>query len=275
MHDIKSVLNKAIGAIPRLDAEVLLAETLAKPRSFLRAHDEFILNHEQYATFTAQCLRRANGEPLAYILGHKEFWSLDFEVTSATLIPRPETEHIVEWVLTHFKAQRHLKVADLGTGSGAIALALAHSRPEWSIVATDISQAALTIASKNAQKMKIDNISFFCGDWCTALPFNDFDVIVSNPPYVAVHEWQTYADGLRYEPQHALLAGEDGLEAIKSICKTVKNYLKPNGYVMVEHGFLQGMAVRNLFTAAGINAVETVQDHSGHERITFGQYVVA
>lgn len=256
---------------PQLEAEILLAAVLQKPRTFLLTWPEQVLTAEQQQLFFSFLERRAQREPIAYILGQKEFWSLDLIVTRDTLIPRPETELLVELVLDLFPTQEKRQIADLGTGSGAIALAIAHERPDWHIFATDTSENALQIASKNAHQLGKKNVSFHQGNWCTALPSSGLDAIVSNPPYIAATEWERYAAQLEFEPHHALVAGDDGLDAIREICQTATLYLKPGGYLLVEHGFAQGEAVRELFVATGYKNVDSVRDLAGLERITQGQ----
>lgn len=263
----------AITDQPLLDAEVLLAHALKKPRSFLHAWPEQKLTDEQQQLFVEYVRRRCDQEPIAYITAVREFWSLELLVTPDTLIPRPETELLVEYVLKNFDASKPLKVADLGTGSGAIALALAKERSGWRIYAADISENALQIARKNAQRLELTHISFYQGSWCTALPCKDFDVIVSNPPYIAETEWQDYSSGLKFEPLHALVSGKDGLEAIRVISQTTKACLKPGGYVIVEHGFLQGRAVRTIFADEGYSEIHSLRDLAGQERITVSRYI--
>jgi release factor glutamine methyltransferase len=256
---------------PALEAEVLLAYVLNKPRCYLYAWPEVTLSKEQSKEF-ANCLqRRYLKEPVAYITGRREFWSLDLFVTPDTLIPRPETELLIENVFELY-CDSHLKMADLGTGSGAIGLALAHEKPDWQIFATDISESALQTARNNAQQLALKNISFYQGNWCTALPCGGFDAIISNPPYIGELEWEIYADGLKYEPRDALVSGCDGLDSIRTISHSAKHYLKPAGYVLVEHGFLQGAAVRKIFAASGYSQIHSVRDLSGQERVTIGQY---
>lgn len=258
---------------PLLEAEILLAHVLDTTRSYLHIWCETKLNQDQCKEFAACLLRRRNKEPIAYITGSREFWSLNFFVTPDTLIPRPETELLVESVLDTFKhSTTAIKVADLGTGCGAIALAMAHERPDWQIYATDVSESALQIARKNARRLALQNISFHQGNWCTALPCDGFDVIVSNPPYIGEMEWEAYAEGLEFEPRDALISGLDGLDSIRTICHSAKSCLKPAGYVFVEHGFLQGAAVRKIFAAAGYSQIHSVRDLSGQERVTVGQY---
>lgn len=256
---------------PDLEAEILLGAVLEKPRSYLHAWSESSLSASQQSIFTTFIQRRLNKEPIAYITGSREFWSLPLLVTSDTLIPRPETELLVETALSLCQAKTdNVSVADLGTGSGAIALALANEKPAWEVVATDASEAALKIAKNNAQRLGITNINFLQGNWCAALS-SLFDLIVSNPPYIAECEWEAYETGLAYEPRAALVSGIDGLDAIRQISRSAKQYLKPGGYVLVEHGFLQGGAVRGIFEEDGYNEVRTLLDLSGHERITLGR----
>jgi release factor glutamine methyltransferase len=254
---------------PMLEAEILLAHTLNQARSYLRAWPEKTVSPAELQQFTLYLNRRCQHEPIAYITGHREFWSHDLLVTPDTLIPRPETEQLVEAVLTLTKPQ--LKIADLGTGSGAIAIALASERPDWQILATDVSEKSLSVASQNAQRLRLNNISFYLGSWCTALPCYDLDVIVSNPPYIAETEWEAYAQGLGFEPRTALVAGPDGLDAIRLIIQTAKYYLKPGGCFFLEHGFSQGKAVREQLVAAGYQQVRTLFDLEGHERIAVSQ----
>jgi release factor glutamine methyltransferase len=259
---------------PSLEAEILLGHVLQQPRSYLHSWSERILDEDLNRQYTECLARRCNREPIAYITGMREFWSLDLFVTRDTLIPRPETELLVESVLELYSdANLSIKVADLGTGSGAIGLALAHERPTWHIIATDVSQKALQIARKNVQRLELNNVYFYQGNWCSALPCSDFEVIVSNPPYIGEAEWENYREELEFEPRSALVSNLDGLEAICTISQSAKYYLKSGGHVLVEHGFLQGAAVRKIFAAAGYSQIHSVRDLSGRERVTTGQYL--
>lgn len=259
---------------PMLEAEILLAHAINQSRSYLHAWPENTLSDDQVKRFTECVQRRCTHEPIAYITGHREFWSLDFLVTKDTLIPRPETELLVESVLALYSEESvQIKVADLGTGSGAIALTLAHERPTWQIYATDASENALQVASKNAQRLALENIYFCQGNWCTALPSDSFDVIVSNPPYISEVEWEMVAEGLHFEPRMALVSSSDGLDAIQILSHSAKLFLKPTGYILIEHGFLQGAAVRKLFAAAGYSHIHTIRDLARQERVTIGQYL--
>lgn len=272
LHDAKvQLLSVTLEA--SLEAEILLAHVLNQPRSFLHTWPESILTNAQAKQLAGFMERRLNKEPIAYIVGHHEFWSLDLLVTPETLIPRPETELLVESVLSKLGDQTSdIKIADLGTGSGAIGLALASERPLWKIFATDISAKTLTIARENAKRLALQNISFYQGHWCSALPCRDFNVIVSNPPYIAEAEWHGYSTHLAFEPRHALLSGRDGLDAIQEITQLSRNYLRLSGYLLIEHGFLQGLAVRELFAKAGFSDICTLRDLSNQERVTLGCY---
>jgi release factor glutamine methyltransferase len=256
---------------PLLEAEILLQYVLGVSRSHLRAWPEQAVTIEQARLFQSYVARRLQKEPIPYITGQHEFWSLPLAVTTATLIPRPETELLVEKVLTLFPdKQSAIRLADLGTGSGAIALALASERSNWGICAVDVSQSALQIASENAQTLGLKNISFYLGSWCTALPDLAFNVIVSNPPYIAETEWADYAAGLQFEPRSALVAGADGLDDIRTIISDAKRYLLPGGYLLIEHGYQQAKAVQAIFLASGYQQVDSMADLAGHWRVTMG-----
>lgn len=255
-----------------LDAEILLAHVLSCERSYLRAHAAEELAESQAQQFAALIARRLQREPVAYITGHKEFWSLDLRVNRGTLIPRPETELIIETVLELFpEKDQHIRAADLGTGSGAIALALASERPNWEIFAIDNSDIALQTASDNAQRLGFKHISFCLGSWFTALPSEQLDLVVSNPPYLSEGEWPIYAADLAFEPRTALLSPEDGLRDVREICESASRYIRPGGYIILEHGFQQGLPVRELLISAGCCQVRTIPDLSGRERVTVGR----
>jgi len=257
---------------PSLEAELLLAYTLNQSRDFLYAWPEQSLTAEQQSQYAHYVQRRCHREPIAYLTGCKEFWSLDLKVTRETLIPRPETEGLVAAVLElTSELPPHAKVADLGTGSGAIALALAHERPDWQIYACDNNENTLCTAKHNAQRLGLNAIFFMQGEWCQALPCNDFDVIVSNPPYLAETEWEEYAHELQFEPRAALVSGRDGLQAIRDISVSTTHYLRPGGYLLLEHGFRQGPAVRDCLTMQGYKSIHSLRDLAGHERITQGR----
>lgn len=261
-----------ISDTPRLDAETLLAAALDRPRSYLFTWPERVPEPEPFARFAAWLNRRQTGEPVAYILGRREFWSLELEVTPDTLIPRPETELLVERALEHLPADRPVTVADLGTGSGAIALALARERPQARIVATDRSPAALTVARRNAQRLNISNVEFRAGDWCEPLADERFDLIASNPPYVATTDPHWQSGALRFEPSSALLAGDDGLAALRLIILQAPAYLKTGGWLVLEHGYDQGEVVSALLRERGLVAVSDHEDASDISRISCGRW---
>lgn len=251
-------------ATASLDAELLLAATLNKSCSYLLAFPEYILTATEENNFKSMIGQRRKKMPIAYLLGHKEFWSLDYTVTPDTLIPRPETELLVELVLQKLPGDQR-KIADLGTGSGAIAIAVAHERPHWIVHATDVSEAALEIAKLNATCLQQAHINFFLGRWCEALPHADYDAIISNPPYLKTEE---YGEDLRFEPSLALVADDTGLLAIEMIVKTARDYLRSSGYLMIEHGCNQAAAVRRLFEQYGYQQIEHFRDLAGLERVT-------
>lgn len=253
----------------QLDAEILLTFVLKVSRASLYAWPQKLLTELQSQTFQELISRRARGEPIAYLVGKKEFWSLDFTVTPDVLIPRPETELLVEKVLA--KKEVSL-IADLGTGSGAIAIAIAHEKPTWKIFATDQSEKALNIAKMNANNNNIQNIHFCLGNWCLALPKVLFDVIVSNPPYIAENDTHLQLGSLKYEPTQALISGKDGLNAIRNIIQNASSYLKPGGLLVLEHGFDQAKKVRELLSEAGYHSIFSETDLAGIERITGGVY---
>jgi release factor glutamine methyltransferase len=264
-----SDLLAAVSTISRLDAEVLLAHALDKPRSYLYTWPEQTPDSSQVQRFTALIGRRLSGEPIAYILGRREFWSLELVITPATLIPRPETELLVELALARIPPNSRMRIADLGAGSGAIALAIARERPEVGIIATDSSADAVAIACLNARRLGSRNVVFRQGDWCDALKGERLGLIVSNPPYVAAND--PYLKELRFEPAMALVAGDDGLEAIRSIVAQAMNYLQPGGWLLLEHGCEQGKPVETLLQAHGFTEVKNYHDAAGKDRVACGR----
>lgn len=256
---------------PRLDSEVLLAHACGRDRSWLRAWPEHVLDESTRTRFAEFIARRASGEPIAYITGRREFWSLELEVTSATLIPRTETELLVEQALARIPRNAKWQIADLGTGSGAIALAIAHERPRCSLIATDISQEALDVAQGNAHRLGIHNIEFRLGDWCSALGVETFDMIVSNPPYIAADDVHLQQGDLPFEPETALTPGRDGLKSLRIIAQHARHHLRPDAWLLLEHGYDQRDAVADLLKHAEYREVTGYNDLSGQARITAGQ----
>jgi release factor glutamine methyltransferase len=269
---IRGLLQEGAGLIngdtPRLDAEVLLACVLDRPRSHLLAWPERVPAPGELARYRELVVRRAAGEPVAHLVGQREFWSLPVAVTAETLIPRPETETLVACALDIVPADQHLQIADLGTGSGAIALALAHERPGSQILATDLSIKALEVAAANARRLGLDNIEFVAGDWCDALAGRHFDVIVSNPPYIPVADRHLEQGDVRFEPRAALVAGTDGLHDLTRIIECAYPHLLSDGWLILEHGFDQGNRVQALLQEHDYHDIVRHRDTAGHERVT-------
>lgn len=277
MTTIKTALHDATARLTvhesaALDAEVLLAHVLGRDRSHLRAWPEKALTAEQSKAFEALVARRAAGEPVAHLTGLREFWSLALTVTPDTLIPRPETELLVELALERLPADHALRVADLGTGSGAIALAIASERAACHITATDRSAAALAVARENAASLGLHNVAFADGDWCAALGDARFDLIVSNPPYVRTDDPHLTRGDVRFEPIAALDAGTDGLDDLRAIVACAAMYLNNGAWLLLEHGWDQGEAVRTLLERAGYADVQTYSDAGGRDRVSGGRW---
>lgn len=267
--------------LPRLEAQMLLSHVLGKPRVWLIAHDDQALTDEEFEAFQGLCQRRMAGEPIAYLVGEREFMGLAFHVTPAVLIPRPETELLVETALKALAGRHAPHVLDLGTGSGAIAVALAHARPDAQVWATDISAEALEIARRNAARHDVE-VGFLSGTWfepfAHAVVEDDpesscrFDAIVSNPPYIPMSDAHLTEGDLRFEPKSALTDNADGLSAYRVLTGEALKFLVPGGCLCVEHGFDQGPAVFDLFEAAGFVDIKTIRDLAGHPRVTAGFY---
>lgn len=251
---------------------MLLAHVLGHSRAWLYAWPEFKPDAEPARVFERLVEARRRGEPIAYLTGRRAFWSLDLDVTPAVLIPRPETELLVELALACMPQDAACSVADLGTGSGAIALALARERPLTSVLATDASTAALEIARANAQRLHIANVAFVQGNWCEALDNARFDLIVSNPPYIEAGDPHLGEGDLRHEPPSALASGSDGLDAIRHICAQARAHLHPRGWLLLEHGWNQAARVRALLDAENFfDTAYSTRDAAGHERVTVAQ----
>jgi release factor glutamine methyltransferase len=258
---------------PRLDAEVLLAHALRRERSHLHAHADAQLETEPAREFARLVAARMRGEPIAYLTGKREFWSLELQVTPDTLIPRPETELLVERVLTLIPTDAAVEILDLGTGSGAIALAIARERPRSRVTALDLSTKALQVARANAAAAGIANVEFLQGAWFAPAAGRCFQVIVSNPPYVSDTDPHLGMGDLRFEPKAALAAGPDGLRDLREIIAGAPAHLYRGGVLLLEHGLDQGEAVRALLRARGFSQVSTHRDLSGHERASSGYWV--
>ncbi len=255
----------------RLDAELLLAHVLNQPRGYLFTWPERLLSDAEATTFRRLVNQRRDGVPVAYLIGQREFWHLTLKVTEATLIPRPDTELLVELALDLQPSQAAIKVADLGTGSGAIALALASERPHWYVVAIDKSSAALTVARENAINNGIPNTTFLKGLWCDSLAAGSMSMIVSNPPYIASADPHLMEGDVRFEPISALASGADGLNDIRQIARQALPCLVSGGWLLLEHGHDQGAAVRNILTCAGFTEIRTETDLANHDRVTLAQ----
>ena len=252
---------------PDLDAELLLVHVLGTGRARLRSHPEDVATEAQCQRYLALIERRATGEPLAYVVGTKDFWSLRLTVTPAVLVPRPETELLVERALA-LRAEEFGRVADLGTGSGAIALALAHERPGWQITATDVSDEALAIARANSESLDLQRVRFLKGSWYEPLVGRTFDLIVSNPPYVAADDPAMLDAALLHEPRGALTPGADSMASLRAIIAGAPDYLERDGWLLLEHGADQAAAVARELVARGLRHVRSHRDLAGHERMT-------
>ncbi|GMQ74815.1 MAG: peptide chain release factor N(5)-glutamine methyltransferase [Gammaproteobacteria bacterium] len=276
MHTSGELLASALAALgsepssARLDAEVLLAHTLDKPRARLRGWPDDPVAANQAARYRELIARRAGGEPVAYLTGMREFWSLSLEVTPETLIPRPETERLVEVALASLADGQSLLVADLGTGSGAVAAAIASERPACHVIATDVCPRALAVATRNMARLALDNVTLRRGNWCDALRGERYALIVANPPYVASGDTHLTRGDVLFEPRLALSAGDDGLNAIRDITESAAAHLLPGAALILEHGHDQGPAVRGLFRRHDYKKVRGYQDLAGNDRLVVG-----
>lgn len=252
----------------RLDCEILLCNILKQPHYFLYAHSDVVVEQRDIVDFNSLISKRANGFPVAYLIGEKEFWSLRLQVNQHTLIPRPETELLVEQALALIENINNCKILDLGTGSGAIALAIARERPDCSVTATDISLPTLAMAQQNAGLLGIRNVQFIHSDWYASLTSQSFDLIVSNPPYVESGDSGFINGDIRYEPRVALDGGSFGLDAFRRIVPGSNMYLKSGGKLLFEHGHAQGELIRELLHANRFIEILTRQDYAGLDRIT-------
>lgn len=275
-QEIRQLLAAAARVLPgvegRHEAELLLLHVLGRERGWLFAHATDLLDPATAEAFSALLQRRIAGEPVAYLLGRRGFWTLDLAVSPATLIPRPETERLVELALERLPEGVPLRIADLGTGSGAIALALASERPLAQIVATDMSGDAIAVAAGNARQHGLTNVAFRQGSWHAPLAGERFDLIASNPPYIASDDPHLAQGDLRFEPATALASGHDGLDDIRLIIAGAPAHLQPGGWLLMEHGWDQGEAIRALLEGAGFIEVETAQDLEQRDRVSLGRW---
>jgi release factor glutamine methyltransferase len=269
---VDGLLRQACARIEAVDAQWLLAHVLARTPAWLYAHGDAAVDAAAVARYDALVVRRAAGEPVAYLTGTRGFWTFELTVTADTLIPRAETEVLVELALARLPGDRDLRVADLGTGSGAIAIALARERPRARVLATDASGAALAVARGNAQRLAVANLQFKSGDWCAALGEARFDLIASNPPYIEAADPHLQQGDLRHEPIAALASGDDGLDAIRRIVADTPSHLLPGGWLLLEHGWTQATAVRALLQQAGFEAVDTHRDLESRDRVSVGRW---
>lgn len=275
--DFQRWLREAVSELsesesPKRDAEILLEHVTGKSRTYLLAFGETLLTAQQEAQLAALLARRKTGEPVAHLVGEREFWSLPLYVSAATLIPRPDTECLVEQALARLPTAA-CSILDLGTGTGAIALALATERPDCTVTAVDVMPDAVTLAQRNVERLGLGNVTVLQSSWFTALENRLFALIVSNPPYIDEHDPHLAQGDVRFEPLTALVAANEGLADLDHIVTTSRQHLLPGGWLLVEHGWTQGNAVRALFSNAGYRAVATCRDYGGNERLTLGQWV--
>ncbi|NTX70737.1 peptide chain release factor N(5)-glutamine methyltransferase [Lelliottia amnigena] len=273
--DFQHWLRVAIGELsesesPRRDAEILLEHVTGKARTFILAFGETALTADQHAQLSALLSRRKAGEPVAHLTGEREFWSLPLYVSAATLIPRPDTECLVEHALARLPATA-CRILDLGTGTGAIALALASERPDCQITAVDVMPDAVALALRNVARLGFNNVKIQQSSWFDALVGQQFDMIVSNPPYIDECDPHLSQGDVRFEPLTALVAAEEGLADIAHIVTVSRQYLTAGGWLLIEHGWTQAEAVHALFTQAGYERVDTCQDYGGNDRLTLGK----
>ncbi|QZN97590.1 peptide chain release factor N(5)-glutamine methyltransferase [Symbiopectobacterium purcellii] len=260
---------------PKRDAEILLEHVTGKGRTFLLAFGETRLDDAQLQRLSALLTRRINGEPVAYLTGEREFWSLPLAVSSATLIPRPDTECLVEQALQCMAQFTVPTVLDLGTGTGAIALALASERPDCRVTGVDVQPDAVALAQRNATTLQLSNVQFLHGSWFEPVAPASFSLIVSNPPYIDAEDTHLREGDVRFEPLSALVAAEGGLADLRWIIQQAPQHLKNTGWLLLEHGWQQGEAVRQLLSQRGFEQVATCRDYGGNERVTLGQWLAA
>lgn len=258
---------------PKIDAEILLKKVVKKSRSQLLAFEDTVLQRIQIIQLNSLIRRRQQGEPVAYLTGEKEFWSLNFRVSKGVFIPRSDTERLIELILDLFPVFSCIKVLDLGTGVGTIALSIASERPYWNILGIDREKIALILAHKNQSLFKFKNVQFFYGNWFAHLKGQKFDLIVSNPPYIKSDDTCWLINDMNFEPKSALLSKNSGLKDLTKILKNSIHHLYPNGWLFLEHGWNQGYYIRSLFAKYKFCHIQTIFDYNNQERITYGQWV--
>ncbi|NHB90992.1 peptide chain release factor N(5)-glutamine methyltransferase [Photorhabdus cinerea] len=267
----QATIQLAASDSPKRDAEILLGVVTRHARTYILAFGETQISPEQFSQLEALLARRVKGEPIAYITGEREFWSLPLNVSPATLIPRPDTECLVEKALERLPLTS-CHILDLGTGTGAIALAIASERSDCWVTGVDINPDAVILARGNAEKLKIQNVDFLESSWFSSLNNQQFDMIVSNPPYIDEADSHLSQGDVRFEPDSALIAAKQGTADLNTIIDLSRNFLLPDGWLLLEHGWKQGDVVRSLFSESGYQQVATFQDYGGNERITLGQW---
>ena len=268
-----TTVSRALAAsdlIP-FEAKILLGHVLHRDRAWLAAHGQAPLSAHDAKAFDALARRRRDGEPVAYLVGRREFYGLELEITSDVLIPRPETELLVELALARIDANEHAEVLDLGSGSGAIALAIASERPHATVLGVDVSAAAVALALRNAARLSLGNVTFIASDWYDAVPRKRYHAIFANPPYVASGDSHLSEGDLRFEPRAALAAGADGLNAIRAIVAGAPAYLAPGAWLLIEHGYDQADAVQAMLRDAKFGDVQSRRDLAGIPRIAMGR----
>ncbi|MBQ0213923.1 peptide chain release factor N(5)-glutamine methyltransferase [Proteus vulgaris] len=256
---------------PKRDAEILLGHVTQRARTYLMAFNETLLSQDELIQLSQLLTRRIKGEPIAYLVGEREFWSLPLKVSPATLIPRPDTECLVEQALEKLPTEP-TTILDLGTGTGAIALAMASERPDCHIIGVDFQAEAVALAQENATRLALNNTEFMESCWFSSLSGYQFGMIISNPPYIDENDEHIHQGDVRFEPLTALVAGNNGFADIEIIIETARQFLTDNGWVLLEHGWQQGEGVRKIFTDKGYCCVETFRDYGGNERVTVGRW---
>ncbi|MBA2483005.1 MAG: peptide chain release factor N(5)-glutamine methyltransferase [Nitrosomonas sp.] len=272
VNSIAQVLQWASLKIDRTDARMLLQHILNVNHAFLLTHSNHVLNSTQEKYYSQLVARRVKGEPIAYLIGECDFYDITLKVTPDVLIPRPETELLVELALKRISSKSNCRILDLGTGCGAIAITIAKHCPQASVIAVDLSSAAVSIARKNADIVNVKNVCIAVGNWFSELSEEKFDLIVSNPPYVAENDPHLFRGDLRFEPKMALTTESDGLACIRDIVATACDYLKVDGWLMLEHGYDQAVVCRQLLKLAGFAKTFSCPDLAGIMRVSGGQY---